>query len=94
MVLACMNVPAGIQTSSLEKNNILLGSQKFTIVMNHERNITTCSCRLNQSTAEHLRQVPLLKVLTTFSLVQRSPADCGASLFVISEPPEGGGSNS
>jgi hypothetical protein len=28
------------------------------------------------------------------SLVQRSYTDCGASLCVISEPPEGGGSNS
>ena len=31
---------------------------------------------------------------TGWSLVQRSPTDCGASLCVISEPPEGGGSNS
>ena len=31
---------------------------------------------------------------TSWSLVQRSPTDCGASLCVTSEPPEWGGSNS
>jgi hypothetical protein len=31
---------------------------------------------------------------TGWSLIQRSPTDCGASLRVISEPLEWGGSNS